>query len=141
MSHHTNWVVVCLAALCAASAFADDAVGVRRYRSVAGEDVEFVLPFSPLVRGVADGFLAGAFSGDGAGGSDVLSHFPQGTNAVSYAVRCASAWLDPVCGVPAFADADAGDGFALSPGAGAGATSPASAASPSRRPSAPARTR
>ena len=117
-SRITNGVVACLAALCAASAFADDAVGVRRYRSVAGEDVEFVLPFSPLVRGVADGFLAGAFSGDGAGGSDVLSHFPQGTNAVSYAVRCASAWLDPVCGVPAFADADAGDGFALSPGAG-----------------------
>ena len=118
MSHHTNWVVVCLAALCAASAFADDAVGVRRYRSVAGEDVEFVLPFSPLVRGVADGFLAGAFSGDGEDGSDALAHFPQGTNIVSYAVRCASTWLDPVCGVPAFADADAGDGFVFSPGAG-----------------------
>ena len=113
----TNWVVACLAAFCAASAFADDAVGVRRYRSVTGEDVEFVLPFSPLVRGVADGFLAGGFSGDGEDGSDSLAHFPQGTNAVSYAVRCASAWIDPVCGTPAFADADAGDGFVFSPGA------------------------
>ena len=116
MSHHTNWVVVCLAALCAASAFADDAVGVRRYRSVAGEDVEFVLPFSPLVRGFADGFLAGPFSGDGGAGSDALAHFPQGTNDVCYAVRCAESWVDAEGGVPAFLDAEAGDGLVLTPG-------------------------
>ena len=74
------------------------------------------MPFSPLVRGCVDGFLAGAFSGDGEDGSDALAHFPQGTNAVSYAVRCAETWVDAECGTPAFVDAEAGDGLVLTPG-------------------------
>ena len=111
-------IASCCAILAAIAASADDAVGIRRYRSAFGEDVGFVMPFSPLVRGCADGFLAGAFSGDGEEGSDVLAHFPRGTNAVSYAVRCAGTWADAECGVPAFVDAEVGDGLVLTPGGG-----------------------
>ena len=111
-------IASCCAILAAIAASADDAVGIRRYRSAFGEDVGFVMPFSPLVRGCADGFLAGAFSGDGEEGSDVLAHFPRGTNAVSYAVRCAGTWADAECGAPAFVDAEVGDGLVLTPGVG-----------------------
>ena len=107
-----------LALLCgAASARADDAVGILRVDVASNETVAVAVPFEPLaVAGQVSDFLSGDFAGDGGEGSDRLWQVSSCDGTVSRSVFSDGAWADAADGTPSAVRVSAGDALVFRPG-------------------------
>ncbi|MBO4709161.1 MAG: hypothetical protein J5727_05230, partial [Kiritimatiellae bacterium] len=94
-------------------AFADDAVGLVRVDVETNGFVDATMPFSPLSDSGPDGYVSGAFLGDGGSLSDRLFRYDASTGETTNAVWASSAWLDPFTGLPSLMQVSSGDTLSL----------------------------
>ena len=92
---------------------ADDAVGLVRVDVGTNGFVYATMPFSPLSDSGPDGYVSGAFLGDGGSLSDQLFRYDASTGETTNAVWASSAWLDPFTGLPSLMQVSSGDTLSL----------------------------
>ena len=103
-----------LAIVAAATAVADDVVGVTRVAVPSNDVAVAVLPYAPLGSGLPGSFMSGPFFGDGGDDSDLVRIYAADGSATNGFVWAGTGWLGPSGGTNAVAAA-AGDVVALDP--------------------------